>query len=113
MKGTESKIYKIKLTIKERAKDGGDLETTRSIGSNDEVSLKKARKIGRKWRKWARKGIDPKEREDKDRRRSRNLLNLCLNEMLALEATTVNAEIEELAHSMDLPSDRHQKSKQN
>ena len=67
LKGTDSKIYKIKLTIKERAKDGGDLETTRSIGSNDEVSLKKARKIGRKWRKWARKGIDPKEREDKVR----------------------------------------------
>ena len=59
------KTYKIKLTIKERAKDGGDLDTTRTIGSCDGVSLKKARKTGRKWRKWARKGIDPKEREDK------------------------------------------------
>ena len=65
LQGKESKIFKIKLTIKERAKDGGDLETTRSIGSSEEVSLKNARKIGRKWRKWARKGIDPKEREDK------------------------------------------------
>ena len=65
LQGTESKTFKIKLTIKERAKDGGDLDTTRTIGSCDEVSLKKARKTGRKWRKWARKGTDPKEREDK------------------------------------------------
>ena len=67
LQGTESKTFKIKLTIKERAKDGGDLDTTRTIGSCDEVSLKKARKTGRKWRKWARKGIDPKERDDKVR----------------------------------------------
>ena len=36
LQGKESKIFKIKLTIKERAKDGGDLETTRSIGSSEE-----------------------------------------------------------------------------
>ena len=65
LQGTESKTFKIKLTIKERAKDGGDLDTTRTIGSCDEVSLKKARKTGRKWRKLARKGTDPKEREGK------------------------------------------------
>ena len=65
LNGKESKIFKIKLTIKDRAKDSGDLETTRSIGSLEEVSLKRARKIGRKWRRLARKGIDPKEREDK------------------------------------------------
>ena len=65
LQGTESKTFKIKLTIKGRAKGGGDLDTTRTIGSFDEVSLEKARKTGRKWRKWARKGFDPKERDDK------------------------------------------------
>ena len=65
LQGTESKIFKIKLAIKGRAQDGSDLDTTRSIGSSEEISLKKARKIGRRWRKLARNGIDPKEREDK------------------------------------------------
>ena len=54
------------------------MDTTRTIGSFDEVSLEKARKTGRKWRKWARKGFDPKERDDKVLRRSRNLLQSVL-----------------------------------
>ena len=64
--GRPSKTYQQKLTIKGRGKKPGtDLETMRKIGSVDTISLKKARKIAKKWKKLAARGIDPKEHTSK------------------------------------------------
>ena len=56
-----SKRFIQSLTIIGHGKADTDLNTTRAIGPYPEVSLKRARKIARKWAKSARKGIDPKE----------------------------------------------------
>ena len=63
--GDVSKTYKQRLTIKGQGKNGRDLKTTRSIGGEKDISLRKARKIAKRWKKLAESGIDPKERERK------------------------------------------------
>ena len=64
--GRISKTYQQKLVIKGRGKKPGtDLETMRGIGSWGDISLKKARKIAKKWAKLATRGIDPKEHTSK------------------------------------------------
>ena len=64
--GRITRIYQQKLTIIGLGKEPGtDLETMRRIGSSDDISLKKARKIAKKWAKLAARGIDPKEHTSK------------------------------------------------
>ena len=63
--GRLSKTYQQKLKIEGRGRNGGDLETMRRIGPADTISLKKARKVAKKWAKLAARGIDPKEHTNK------------------------------------------------
>ena len=62
-----SKRFIQSLTIIGHGKADTDLNTTRAIGPHPEFSLKRARKIARKWAKLARKGVDPKDAPTKQK----------------------------------------------
>ena len=58
--GTLSRRFEVALTIDKGRNDGSDLITSRGIGEYPFITLKKARKIAKKWTISARKGTDPK-----------------------------------------------------